>query len=75
MVLCLDWPPGYVARAYPIIYTDILKEVNPSDGSFMFLSLLAMCVQTSNFVVLNDEDLVLVSDVLYFIRSCVINVC
>ena len=43
--------------------------------SFWFLSLLAMSVQASNLLVVDNEDLVLANDVLEFIRNCAINVC
>ena len=50
------------------------QELNPDFRSFRLLSLLAMAVQISNLVVIDNQDLVLVCDVLEFIRNCVINV-
>ena len=50
------------------------KRMKTDCRSFRFISLLALSVQASNLVVIDNEDLVLVSDVLDFMRKCVINI-
>ena len=51
-----------------------MKGINLDFRSFKSMSLLALSLQASRLVMIDNENLVLENDVLEFTRNCVINV-